>query len=433
MTNQSNGYLFNPVLCLWQKVEAYQVYNHILPYFKEIFSTLTDKTSKEALKCKAKIEGDNMRRTFASSLTSYCLDVLFEEKLDRHPSLLPIKDNKVIDLMTGEIRTRTILDFFTFESPVSKTDSTLNAESFFLSISNGDTNLSIYLQTLLLYFLSGLTFDRSFYQFIGPSGMNGKSTFINIIEKILNCTCVVGEKKAIIKDPRHPSRNEGANPFLLASEGKKVMTFTETEQNEQLNSSSLKILTGGDRISCRALFSNDIKSFVPTAKILICSNYPLEFHNNDTAVKARAKYIPFNHVFDRNENFKHDLLSNKFGLLSEIFTLAVMTGSRSLQLENIILPESVIKQTEEMFQEMDLLQQFINEECDIGLDLYVPSKDFIASYSMWCATHSHEKNSLKWLYKQLDGKGFIKKKKKIENNLFYAFFGLKMKESSRCL
>ena len=58
-------------------------------------------------------------------------DTDFMGKLDSNPSLLPIKNNKVFDLRTREIRDRTKDDMFSYSLDVEYTKNQQNAKRFF--------------------------------------------------------------------------------------------------------------------------------------------------------------------------------------------------------------------------------------------------------------------------------------------------------------
>ena len=125
-------------------------------------------------------------------LLSKTRDEEFETRLNKIPHLLPIKVGRIVNLKTLEVRERTREDFFSFELSVdyncNKQDSHPNASKFFEEICCGNAELTNYLKRLLGYCLTGETSERSLFIWWGE-GMNGKSTVIDILKKILGRIC----------------------------------------------------------------------------------------------------------------------------------------------------------------------------------------------------------------------------------------------------
>ena len=70
-----------------------------------------------------------------------------------------------------------------------------------------------------------------------------------------------------------------------------------------------------------------------------------------SATEKRGRYILFNHIFEINENFMFNLLNDvkqgeeKIGLLSEIFSLIVLTGKETIQKKQQFICDTVCKDT----------------------------------------------------------------------------------------
>jgi P4 family phage/plasmid primase-like protien len=444
MKNPLEGFLYNEKKRLWKPVENYEIYNHCLEYLKDLSDQILVYLNKEGALCQtseekqahkdklrvhkrisAQIQTDVMRKKIPSALTHYCLDPDFELKLNSIPYLFPIRKHKVVDLRTKEVRERKQDDFFTFQSKVKVVDTNTRAKAFFDSLANGDQELSTFLQTHLVYCLSGFTFDRSFYQLIGI-GMNGKSTYVDIISDLLQDTFAVGQKKMIVKDTKHGNRNEEANPFLINCRGKRVVAFCETESDDLLNSSQLKALTGGDKISSRLLFSNKIETFKNTSKILIATNFPLAFYNDDKAVKDRFKNIPFNRTFEKDEEFKNNLLSNVDGMMDEIFSLCLQTGSDYLQRQKLPVCKTIEESTQNLFDDFDVVQKFIDESCDTSdKNFKISSKKLYQEFRYFCGDEITPVSD-KLFCQQMKKKGFDKGRVQIDGVKYQAFIGIKL-------
>lgn len=109
-------------------------------------------------------------------------DCEFEIKLNKIRHLLPIKNNLVANLRTGETEPRTKEHYFTFFCPVSLLDRNhklKHANRFFNDISNDREEWKEYAIKYLGYFLTGETSDRTYHIWIGE-GHNGKSAVMDI-------------------------------------------------------------------------------------------------------------------------------------------------------------------------------------------------------------------------------------------------------------
>ena len=431
LVSENIGYIYDEQTTLWRESQPFEIFNKALPFLKDqvrkTWGFLKKKekwvendkekikkhkeTIAQVNKTSIKIENSPARKSVVNALTSYIYDCKFEEELNKHKFLFPIQGNLVVNLKTGETSKRLQEHYFTWEAPITITENN-NALEFankwFLDISKEDPELSSYLKTLMIYFCSGGTFDRGFYQFIGE-GKNGKSLFINILEVLLGVVCITGKKKTIITTKY--KNDAGGEPEICRMRSKRLITFSETGKNDLLNNESLKTLTGGDKQSARMLYSNTVSDFKMTAKMLIATNHQLEFFENDPAVISRCRIIPFNNEFKVDEQFKDDILENKEERLSAIFSVALVEGAIHLKNKKIITPEAVIMKTQKVCNEMDTVLNFINDECDVELkEATISSTKLFSCFQSYCIRNKYPSPSDKFFSKEMEKKNFTKKR-----------------------
>lgn len=444
MKNKDEGWFWDKKSLIWKIVNKEEIYNNVIDELiltgKKLYreqltkeeknmsgATSGTKVDKKEFKKSSsinktllKIQGVNYSKVMGM-LTKFCLKEDFEDKLNSIKDLLPIKGGKVVNLVSGEVSERKKEHYFTFESDITLKEKTEKGDKFFLDLANGNSELALYLQKLTLYAISGFTFDRSFYQLTGV-GRNGKSTFFDIISYILKDCYGIASKSLVIKDKKHGNKNDGPNPFILALRGKRCVSISETEYDDILNASSLKNLTGGDELVARNLYSKDIVKFTNHAKIFISSNFPLSFYNSDKAVEDRYKHIKFDNIFEKNADFKEEITTNKTGLIDEIFTSALNAGKSSLS-EGKLLCNSVQISTQELFKELDTVQSFLDEYCDVeDKDEKTFSVDLYNMYKNYCKNNDIENGSDKFFSKEIQKKGFKKGKSGNKN----CYFGIKI-------
>lgn len=87
-----------------------------------------------------------------------------------------------------------------------------------------------------------------------------------------------------------------AQPELAKSRGKRIVMATEPEGNERLQESIIKLLTGGDQISCRDLYKSSLE-FVPQFGLFLqCNDIP-KIKINDAIVRRLViQNFPFKFV-----------------------------------------------------------------------------------------------------------------------------------------
>lgn len=325
--------------------------------------------------------------TFMTVFSQLIRNDKFEDILNSQITLLPISGNKVVSLVSGEISERKMNHYFTFESGVSIVSDFANGKKAMLDYANGDEELCSNLARLVLYFCSGKTFDRGYYQLLG-SGKNGKSSFTMIMKNILGDLCITINKNTIIRDPKHPKDENAPRPEILRMKNMRMCIISETSDGDIVDD-YIKKLTGGDMISVRGLFSNKVEEFSMTAKIVICSNEPLQIHTPTPSMLSRTCFIPFDKQFETNGKFMEDIKTKGNRLVSEIFSYCLSEGMKCMQDENLNHCQTVKEFSQCTTKEMDPIGKFIDVACvnegEIrSIDLFEAFCEFCNNHGMDC-------------------------------------------------
>ena len=137
------------------------------------------------------------------------------------------------------------------------------------------------------YTLTGSVREQCLFILIG-TGANGKSTFINTLQKLFGDYAASIPMQTLMEQ-----RNGSAQTNDLAYlAGKRFVAATEGERGQRLAESKIKMMTGGDRISCRALYK-DYFEFDPQFKLWLATNNLPTISGSDEAIWRRIKVIPF--------------------------------------------------------------------------------------------------------------------------------------------
>jgi putative DNA primase/helicase len=242
---------------------------------------------------------------------------------------------------------------------------------------------------LLGYCLTGETSERSLFILWGE-GMNGKSTVIDIMKKIMRrMYCAIDEKVLMSQE-----RKGGATPELIPLMTARLAVFAESEKQEKLNAVRVKSLTGNDDISARALYGNQM-TFRPSCKILMLTNHKPEFDISDQAMLDRLKLIPFAARFatpdtaagkkqaQANKEYVGKMLNEH---LNELFSW--MAQGASEWYADGFPPCTVLQQEMDKYvAELDILAQFIEDRCEVGegADFRGSPTGLYQEFVGWCA------------------------------------------------
>lgn len=340
---------------------------------KDIFTKLSETQDKaeqqmynEKIKHLTKLIGSIKSAPYviniAKAIAGYDIDKDFETKvINRKPNELPLKDGKVINLKTLEVRDRCFTDYWSFECNASflgEKGDLSTVEKFFNDISCGSNELVDYHRRLWGYMLTGEISDRSLHILWG-NGCNGKSSIINIFSNITgNFTSALSEDVMLKKTSR------GANPEMMPLLTARCGTLPESDKKEELNSKRVKTITGDDLITARHLFGHHL-SFKTQCKPLWATNHKPKINVDDQAIIDRLKLIPFLARFEKNQentDYIKDLQENK---LDEFLTWFCLGAYDWYNGQELIPCSDMTQEMNKYISENDVIAEFIGDTYEL--------------------------------------------------------------------
>ena len=296
---------------------------------------------------------------------------------DTDPFLLATQDNWV-DLKTG--RSITPNPDFLVSKALSISHSVQaecpNFRKFLNDVFEEDSELIEFVQRAIGYSLTGSTAEQCLFIMIGD-GANGKSTFINVMNKLLGSYGTTAASQTLIA-------NGGASvgDDLVDLIGARLITVSETEEGQSLAEAKIKQMTGGDTLKGRPLYGNWVQ-FSIIGKLWLATNNLPQINNTDHGIWRRIKAIPFNRTFSADEQDKY--LSDK--LIAELPGILnwAIEGCLEWQKDGLQTPDIIENQVAEYKSAMDSIGQFINEECEVGKEHSYPASKFFQAYRDWCS------------------------------------------------
>jgi putative DNA primase/helicase len=215
--------------------------------------------------------------------------------------------------------------------------------------------------------------------FLWGRGRNGKGVLLRVMMRILGegVFAVSLRPSEVTANTRDDS--DSAKRTFAKFEGMRLATVQETV-GSRLNLPVLKILSGGDAL-CGAKMRQDDVQFAPTHKLLLPTNDKPDLPA-DPAFRGRVFFIPFladySDVRKQDKQLESDLKAESAGILHKLITVCpdvIQNGLRA--------PRSVRDATDELFDELDVTKQFVEERIREAPESFVSRSDMEAAIKKW--------------------------------------------------
>ena len=302
------------------------------------------------------------------------------DELDTNKMLFNVQ-NGTIDLSTGKLLPHNPKDYITRISPIvydknAKCDRWM---SFLGRIMRTHPEIIEYLQLIAGAFLCGEVRDKALYIFWGQKGNNGKTTFIETIQRVME-----DYAEGLPIDSLLKMQNKRIPNDIAGLKGVRFVYASEPEMGDTLSEGMIKKLTGLGRIKARFL-NEEFFQFLPEFNILIETNNRPRIKSNDGGTWNRVNCIPFIEEIPVGE--QDPLLMNK--LMDErsgIFNWMLEGCGKWLE-EGIKTPEIVRQITEEYRRKSNKFGDFIDYCFVEDSQAWMPSSTLYKLYRIWCANN----------------------------------------------
>lgn len=338
------------------------------------------------------------------------------EDLDANPWLLNV-ENGTLDLRAASLHPASAQNLITRLAPVTFDPAALCPlwDAFLRRITGGNERLRGFLQRAAGYSLTGDVTEHALFIPYG-SGANGKSTFLEVLLGILGDYAKPAAPGLLMRS--RENRNEEATAEL---HGIRLATGQETGVDQALDEPRLKLLTGGDTVSARRLYSARFE-FRPTHKLWLATNHRPRVRGGDDGVWRRLKLIPFDQVIaehERDPRLKEKLLGEASGILAW-----AVKGCLAWQRDGLGVPEEVREATASYRAAEDTVGPFLQERCLGAQGLSVSGSSLFDSYRRWAEDAGGKAMSVQALAEALEARGF--EKKRTNRGALWVGLGLKV-------
>ncbi|MDE1547747.1 phage/plasmid primase, P4 family [Fundicoccus sp. Sow4_H7] len=310
-----------------------------------------------------------------------------------------------IDLKTGEILAHRPEDLITKQTLVDVSD---KGKKHWLDALNTffqeDQELIDYVQKIVGLAAIGKVYVEALIIAYGD-GRNGKSTFWNVIAKVL------GSYSGNLSADSLTMKQQGNVKYELAeAKGKRLLISAELQEGMRLNTSVVKKLCSTDEIFAEKKFKDPF-SYTPSHTLVLYTNHLPKVGALDEGTWRRLIVIPFEAKIEGNSDIKNyaDFLYQEAG---EAILAWVVEGAQKVIAEDykISQPQKV-KDAVAFYKETnDWFHHFIMDCCDVKEGLIEKSGRVYEEYRAYCHRSGEFPRSTTDFYTALASAGFERKK-----------------------
>ncbi len=232
-------------------------------------------------------------------------------------------------------------------------------------------------------------------------GRNGKSTFWNIISRVLG-----NYSGSISADILTSQIRRNVKPELAEAKGKRLLIAAELEEGMRLNTSNIKQLCSTDEIAAEKKYKDPFK-YVPTHTLVLYTNHLPKVGAIDKGTWRRLIVIPFLATIEGNKDIKNYadyLFENAGGAILQW----VIEGAKKVIASDYKLPvpRVVNDAIEEYKAANDWLGHFLEECCETGQEHTEKSGEVYSEYRAFCMRTGEYTRSSADFYSAIDNAGF---------------------------
>jgi putative DNA primase/helicase len=236
------------------------------------------------------------------------------EQIDQHYDLVGLSDGNILDLASRKNIYRD--DVFVTKKLGTAFDADATCpvfEAFIERIFASNRDVIEFVRRAVGYSLSGETSEKCLFILVG-TGANGKSTLLNVLNRLFGDYAGITPMQTLTAS----KFNNGQSNDLAAMEGKRFVSASDGEAEQKLAVTKIKQMTGGDKISCRALYK-DYSTFSPQLKLWVATNDVPDAPGADEALMRRIMIVRFPVVIpveERDHNLPIFLAGELAGILN---------------------------------------------------------------------------------------------------------------------
>lgn len=270
----------------------------------------------------------------------------------------------------------------------------------------GDQSLIDYVQMICGLCIVGKVYMEAMIIAYGD-GRNGKSTFWNVIYKVLG-----SYSGNISADALTVNCKRNVKPEMAELKGKRMIIAAELQEGMRLNTSVVKQLCSTDPIFAEKKFKAPF-NFEPSHTLVLYTNHLPKVGASDDGTWRRLIVIPFHAKIQGAadiKNYTQYLVDNAGGAVLSW----LIEGARKVIKANyqITRPQCVLDAIGAYREGNDWLGTFINECCEVDKSYQEKSGELYRRYREYCNENGEYIRSTTDFYTALEQAGYKRKRTK---------------------
>lgn len=301
------------------------------------------------------------------------------ENLDKEPLLLNCP-TCTVNLKNGKRKPNTPADQITKVCAVDPSNEGADLWRDFVDrFTCGDAALADYLQRVAGAAAIGHVYQEALIIAYG-SGGNGKSTFFNVLARVLGDYSGTLSADALTANP-----NRNKLPELAELRGKRLVLATELEEGVRLDVSMLKRLCSTDPVHAEPKYKQPF-TFMPSHTVVLFTNFLPKVGSSDSGTWSRLIVVPCRASFRNTAGEVKDYAGQLFDRAGGAVLSWIIEGAKKFVVDDYKLtpPPCVCEAVEQYRQENDWLAHFLEECCEVGPSFNAAAGVLAATYREWC-------------------------------------------------
>ena len=306
------------------------------------------------------------------------------EDFDASPDHLNVA-NGVLNLRTGVLEPHTPGQRFTYCLPIPYDPEADATEwlTFLAQVVDGGEEVLAMLQQAVGYSLTGHTREEKLFYLHGPTRA-GKGTFTEVLLRLL------GKPLSAEVDFRTFTArrdNDSSNFDLAPLRPARLLVASESSRYDQLNTSRVKLLTGGNDVRC-CFKHRDHFEYRPQYKIWLVSNHDIQADPDDDAAWGRIIRIEFPHSFFGKEDKGLKERLKQPENLRGVLAWAVAGAQQWYASHNgLQVPPVLQTALDTVRAELDTVQEWLDLHTAPTVGGFEAHKTLYGLYKDWCKEH----------------------------------------------
>ncbi len=250
-------------------------------------------------------------------------------------------------------------------------------------------------------------------------GRNGKSTFWNVISRVLGLY-----SGNISADTLTVGCRRNIKPEMAEVKGKRLLIAAEMQEGARLNDSTVKQLCSTDDVFAEKKYKDPF-SFKPCHTLVLYTNHLPRVSASDDGIWRRLIVIPFNAKITGSsdiKNYSEYLYDNAGGA---ILSWIIEGSKKVIDADyHIPVPNCVQNAIDEYRSQNDWFGHFLEDKCELDASFRESSSKLYQTYRNYCNDTNEYSRSTADFYFALENAGF--ERIKVKNKRF--FKGLRLRE-----